>query len=222
LWHPVAVPLASHKLFLPGFGALGSLYAPGVPSDWSVLDLPAFRQGRGSFAARCRWIAAEIDRRPGPVTLAGHSMGAGLAIAGAAARPERIERLLLISPAGLPLAKRMSASLGEFAAQVAHGRYPLRAAARSTRAALGAPSSTLRLARAVHSSNLSREMAVVRAAGIDVTVVGVCTDTLVTPDHCRRAAELLGATYRELIVEGGHMWMLDSWPALARMLDDAA
>ena len=89
-----------------------------------MLDLPAFRQGRGSFAARCRWIAAEIDRRPGPVTLAGHSMGAGLAIAGAAARPERIERLLLISPAGLPLAKRMSASLGEFAAQVAHGRYP--------------------------------------------------------------------------------------------------
>jgi len=55
-----------------------------------------------------------------------------------------------------------------------------------------------------------------------VTVVGVVTDTLVTPDHCRRAAGLLGATYRELTVEGGHMWMLSAWPALARMLDTAA
>jgi pimeloyl-ACP methyl ester carboxylesterase len=216
------VLFTTQKLFLPGFGAFGSLYAPGLPDDWSVLDPPGYRQGRGSFAARCRWIVAEIDRRRGPVTLAGHSMGAALAIAGAAARPERMERLLLISPAGLPLAKRMSASLGEFAAQVAHGRYPLGAAARSTRAALGAPSSALRLARAVHTSNLSREMAAVRAARVDVRVVGIRTDTLVTPDHCRRAATLLGAAYSELAVEGGHMWMLDSWPQLAQMLDEAA
>lgn len=67
-------------------------------------------------------------------------------------------------------------------------------------------------------SPLSGEMRRVCAARIDTTVVGCSTDTLVTADHCRRSADLLGARYRELPLAGGHMWMLGAWPALAAEL----
>jgi hypothetical protein len=49
-------------------------------------------------------------------------------------------------------------------------------------------------------------------------VVACASDTLVTPLHCRRVAELLGGEYRELDLAGGHTWMLDSWPQLAQLL----
>jgi pimeloyl-ACP methyl ester carboxylesterase len=225
LWHAPPVPTATEqteKLFLPGFGALASLYRPGLPPDWTAIDPPGFRRGGGSFAASCRWLVAELDRRPRPVSLAGHSMGAALAIAAAAARPERVVSLLLISPAGLPLSKPITRSLAEFGCHVIGRRYPLPEAARSTRAALRRPRRALALARAVHASNLSEEMEAVRVAAIDTTVVAARGDSLVTTDHCRCAAELLGARYRELRVAGGHMWMLACWPLLAELLDRAA
>jgi hypothetical protein len=51
-----------------------------------------------------------------------------------------------------------------------------------------------------------------------VTVVGCSTDTLVTSDSCRRAADLLGARYDELEVEGGHMWMFGRWQTFEAVL----
>jgi pimeloyl-ACP methyl ester carboxylesterase len=211
---------ATEKLFLCGFGAAASLYRPGLPGGWTAVDLPGARCG-GSFESRRRWLVGELDRRRGPVVLAGHSMGGALAIAAAAARPELVAGLLLISPAGLPLAKPMARSLLEFAGQAARGRYPAGESLRSVAAALRSPARALRLARSVHASDLSAEMAAVRSARIEATVVGCATDTLVTTGHCRRAADLLGATYRELSLPGGHMWMLDGWPALAGVLDAA-
>jgi surfactin synthase thioesterase subunit len=62
----------------------------------------------------------------------------------------------------------------------------------------------------------------VRAAAIETTVVGAHSDTLVTTDHCRRAAALLGARYQELPVEGGHLWMLTRWPVLAEVLEQGS
>jgi pimeloyl-ACP methyl ester carboxylesterase len=210
------------KLFLPGFGATTSLYRPGLPYGWTAIDLPDFRRCGGSFGALSRWLVAELDRQTGAVELAGHSMGAALAIAAAAARPERVRRLLLISPAGLPLSKPMVWSLGDFVAQVLRGRYPLGEAGRSTWAALQAPRLGLRLARAVHDADLSDEMAAVRAASIETTVVTARSDTLVTTAQCRRVAELLGGRYQELPIEGGHMWMLTRWPVLAQVLEQGS
>jgi hypothetical protein len=37
--------------------------------------------------------------------------------------------------------------------------------------------------------------------------------------HCRAAAHLLGAEYREFDLDGGHMWMLTSWPSFADCLN---
>ena len=210
--------LAAEKLFLPGWGASKNLYSRGLPGDWIQLDPPTFVRNRGSFDACRRWILDELDLRPGAVELAGHSMGAALAIAAAAARPDRVKRLVLISPAGLPLAKPILASLGVFVAQTAKGLYPAGAVARSVGSTLRAPRSALRLARTVHDADLSDEMALVRQAGVPAIVIGCTTDTLVTTAHSRRVACLLGASYRELELEGGHMWMLSAWPLLAREL----
>jgi homoserine acetyltransferase len=39
-------------------------------------------------------------------------------------------------------------------------------------------------------------------------VIGCTTDELITPAHCRRLAELLGASYREVCAPDGHIWMI--------------
>lgn len=145
-------------------------------------------------------------------------MGGALAIAAAAARPDRVSRLVLIAPAGLPLSKPMGKSLAQFVRDATHGRYPLAELAGSLALTLRAPRAAYRLARDIHDADLSVEMEAVRAAGIPATVIGCVTDTLVTVGHCRSIAQLIGARYKELALTGGHTWMLDAWPRLASEL----
>lgn len=145
-------------------------------------------------------------------------MGGALAIAAAAARPDRVSRLVLISPAGLPLSKPMGKSLVQFFRDASQGRYPLAELAGSLALTFRAPRAAYRLACDVHDADLSAEMAAVRAAGIPVTVIGCVSDTLVTVAHCRSIAGLIGARYRELTLAGGHTWMLDAWPRFASEL----
>ena len=145
-------------------------------------------------------------------------MGGALAVLAAAERPGRIARLTLISPAGLPLRKPMAASLADFARQLASGRYPSADAVAAIARALAAPGAALRLAREVRALDLSGEMDIVRRGGVPVEVVACVSDTLVTPAHCRRQAQLLGARYRQLPLVGGHMWMLARPEHLAAVL----
>jgi pimeloyl-ACP methyl ester carboxylesterase len=205
-------------LFLPGWAAPGSLYAAGLPPGWRALEPPRFGRAEPSFEGYLAWLLAELEREDEPVTLAGHSMGGALALAAAARCPERIRRLVLVSPAGLPLVKPIRSSLGALAVQLVRRRYPPAQARRALVHALRSPRSAARLARAVRALDLSAEMGRVRSTGIDTTVLACSTDTLVTVGHCRRAAELLGARYRELGLDGGHMWMLTAWPRLAAEL----
>ena len=137
---------------------------------------------------------------------------------GAVAEPARVSRLTLISPAGLPLRKPMARSLAQFGRQVALGRYDLREVRHDVRQVLQTPRGAFRLAQTVRSLDLGREMSRLARLEIAIEVVGCATDTLVTPLHCRVAAELLGAEYRELDLPGGHMWMLSAWPRLAHVL----
>jgi pimeloyl-ACP methyl ester carboxylesterase len=206
------------RLFLPGYGASGRLYSPALRSGWRALDPPSFRSTDGSFAAYERWLGAELRRSDEPAWLAGHSMGGALAVVAAAAQPARVARLTLISPAGLPLQKPIRLSVGQFGKQVALGRYRWRDLPHDVAQALRAPRAALRLAHAVRNLDLTGHMRRVRQVGVPVEVVGCASDTLVTPRHCRVAADLLGAEYRELDLPGGHMWMLESWPRLAQLL----
>ena len=206
------------KLFLPGFGARGRFYQAGLSEEWTLLEPPSAIRNVGSFAAYRSWIADELDRRPEPIELAGHSMGGALAIAAAAARPLGVARLVLISPAGLPLAKPIRKSLAELPAHLLRGRVSPPELARGLGTALRSPRSFLRLAREVHDVDLSAEMRAVREAGIPTTVIACVSDTLVTVRHCRAAAKLLGAGYRELTLAGGHLWMAQAWPRFATEL----
>jgi pimeloyl-ACP methyl ester carboxylesterase len=205
------------RVFLPGYGAPPEIYAS-LLHDWRVPRSPAFARSRGSLDPYRRWALGEVTSSGTPVTLAGHSFGAALAIMAAAERPELVRRLVLVGPAGLPLTKPIRRSLAAFAGQLARGRYPWPAAARAGSQALRAPRQALRLAHQVRSLDLRDACARVREAGVPTTVIGCTTDTLVTCRRSGRLAELLGARHLELDLAGGHMWMLHDGPRLAREL----
>ena len=156
-----------------------------------------------------RWLDVELRGR-GRSRLAGHSMGAALAIlaaadsagAGRAARPDR---------AGGPAAGE--ADPGEPARLRAPGRD-----AATTRAA-SPPRAVLAVARAPRArSRRSRRTSASSTCAASAPgsgppasrrrSIGCVSDTLVTSGAARALAELLGARYEELDLRGGHMWML--------------
>jgi pimeloyl-ACP methyl ester carboxylesterase len=192
-----------------------------VPAGWQALELPRYGPTGGELSAYRRWLGREVALRDGPVSLAGHSMGAALAILAAADRPEAVDRLILLSPAGLPLDKPLGASLATFLGQICRGWYPWRDLVRSLSRLARAPWVALRLARAVHELDLRTECERLRRSSARCTVVGCTTDRLTTPDHCRRLAALLGASYDEVDARGGHIWPITEPHLLRRALAPA-
>jgi pimeloyl-ACP methyl ester carboxylesterase len=204
------------QLFVPGFGARASFYREALGPDWLLHDPPPFRT-RAGFTTHVEALRRRIEACDRPVTLAGHSLGAACAVAATAHSPELVSSLLLIAPAGLPLAKPMSESLRAFGGQVRDGVYPSGDVGRAIRDVLRAPVSAFRLARSVRELDLQRELESVRTAGVPCDVVGVAGDTLTPLDHCRRIAELAGARFREVAASGGHMWMVVDPAAFAAL-----
>lgn len=86
--------------------------------------MPQFGPSGRKLSAYRSWLDEELARRTEPVSLAGHSMGAALAILAALDRPEAIDQLILVSATGLPLTKPLRASLVTFVGQIVRGRYP--------------------------------------------------------------------------------------------------
>jgi len=206
------------KLLLPGFGAPARLYRRLLVPGWTVLEPPSFRSAGAGLRSYRAWLEEELRRRGDPVWLAGHSMGGALAVLAAADDPGRIAGLTLISPAGLPLRKPVAASAADLVRQVAGGRYRAGDAAWALAQVLAAPRAAFALAREVRALDLSAEMERIRRSGLPVEVVSCSTDTLVTPSQCRRQAALLGARHRQLLLPGGHMWMLGRAEQLAAVL----
>ena len=99
IWGAVVPALARERrvvtLDVPGFGAS----APAGPGF--ELALVAERIARGLSAHGVR----------GPFDLAGHSLGAGVALTLACARPKLVRRLILVAPAGVRPRGRLPASL---------------------------------------------------------------------------------------------------------------
>jgi pimeloyl-ACP methyl ester carboxylesterase len=193
-------------LFIPGWGARASIYRDALPPGWEVLQPPSFRATGGAIEAYPAWLADELARRTGPITLGGHSFGAALAVLAAVRGDADVERLVLVDPAGLPLSKPKSRALRDFGRQLVTGVYPVAPALASVGTALVAPRAALRLARSVYALDLSRELAELR--GIPCTVLAADSDTLTPPEHCRRVAELSGATFEQFAVRGDHVWFL--------------
>jgi pimeloyl-ACP methyl ester carboxylesterase len=210
------------RLFVPGWGAPASLYRRGLPQGWEVLELPSFRETGGSFGGYRSWLREAIAARPQPVTLAGHSMGGALGVLAAVDDPDSIERLILVSPAGLPLAKPLRGSALTGLGQILRGCYPLAAFGQMAVNMVSAPRAALRLAREVHDLDLTPELEQVRALGVPCTVVGCSSDRLTTCAHCRRLAGLVGADYRELEAPDGHIWVVTQPRRLERVLTSGA
>jgi pimeloyl-ACP methyl ester carboxylesterase len=192
-------------LFIPGWGAPARLYVPGLPEEWHALELPSFRKTRGDLPAYRAWLVEEIADR-GPVGLAGHSMGAAIALLAAIDSPGLVERLILLSPAGLPLTKPIPSSLVTWVRQVATGRFPLSQVGRSVVRVGLAPRSALRLGRFVHQLDLRPELERFRAYPVPCAVVGCTTDTMTPASHCRELAGLIRGDYREVDAPDGHIW----------------
>jgi pimeloyl-ACP methyl ester carboxylesterase len=209
-------------LFVPGWGAPSRLYRRGLPPGWQVLDPPSFRQTRGDFEAYREWLRAAVAAQSEPVALAGHSMGGALAVLAALEQPEHVGRLILFSPAGLPLRRPIAAIALTGLRQVLRGSYPLGSVARMFASKVAAPRATLRLARRVHRLDLTPALEQLGAQGIPCTVVSCTSDRLVTCSHCRRYAELLAAEYVELEAPDGHIWLITCPERLEQQLSSAS
>ena len=195
-------------LFVPGWGAQASLYHGVVPPGWEVLQPPSFRQAGGELATYRDWLRAELDRRDGPFTLAGHSFGAALVVLAAGHAWGPVERLVLVSPAGLPLSKPMPLAGLAFVRQFLAGVYPVRPALESAVGAAVAPRAAVGLAREVYRLELRDELEEIRRRGIPTVVLSATSDTLTTCEQCREIARLAGGECHELDVRGGHVWFL--------------
>lgn len=201
---------ACTSLFLPGWAARAGLYARGLPRGWETAEEPSFRVAP-TFEHFAAWARRQVDQRPGRIALAGHSMGAALALLAAADEPAAVRSLLLFSPAGLPMPDSKARSAATFAQAMVAGHFPLREGLRSAGGVLRSPRAALRVANDVRDLDLTTTMLRVRAAGVPVTIVSCLTDTLVTPDSARQIADLTGGALIELPLAGGHLWMFSRW-----------
>src|SRR5262249_27695946 len=115
---------AMRGYFLPGWGAPPELYAASLPAGWQALRPPSFAATDGDLRRYVERLRTLVARGREPVALAGHSMGAALAVLAAHEDPGRLAHLLLVAPAGLPLTKPIADSLADFARQLARRSYP--------------------------------------------------------------------------------------------------
>jgi pimeloyl-ACP methyl ester carboxylesterase len=208
-------------IFIPGWGARARFYAAGLPDGWVAVDPPPFRRARSLEAFR-EWLVRELERQPGPIALAGHSMGAALALRAAADDPATVASLVLFAPAGLPLTKTIARGFGSFARELLAGRFPLRVALEGAAEVMRAPRAALRVGTDVRRLDLTAAMEEVRRAGIPTTIVTAPSDTMVTPAAARRMAELTGGDLIEVPAAGGHLWMFGDWPRFRAVLRAAA
>ena len=144
-------------LFVPGWGATAGLYVAGLPEGWEALELPAFRTTRGELLAYRRWLGAEITRQERQSRLPAIRWR-WLALLAAVDQPEMVEKLILLSPAGLPLNKPLWASTTTFVGQVARGCYPAGELCRALAGTATAPRAALRVARTVHDLDVTPEL----------------------------------------------------------------
>jgi pimeloyl-ACP methyl ester carboxylesterase len=207
------------RVLVPGLGAQARAYLPGLPPPWEPLQPPPLHVTSGSLLALRDWLLEELARRPAPWVVGGHSLGAALAVAAAACRPDAIAALVLIAPAGLPLHKPVRRSLTDFARQILRGDHRLDDVRRSAADVARAPRAAARLVLAARRLDLTRQMDVLRSTGIPVTVIGCATDTLVPEALCQRIALALNGRYRRVPTNAGHIWPIGRPALLAAELE---
>jgi pimeloyl-ACP methyl ester carboxylesterase len=208
-------------VFLHGWGMSPRAYLPGLSSiaeragrEVLALSLPGFggtdplplaRQGIAGMAAHLT-TAIETLVHDGPVDLAGHSMGAGIALRIGATRPDLVRSLTLLCPvggAGLGPAP-LHRLLGGVTLDGFH-RWTPRALADLVPAVQRHPAAAVVAAVAAWRADLVHDVARVSDHRIRCVLSFADQDTVVVPGDIPR----LGSPYvRCETVSGRHSWML--------------
>jgi len=219
-WLPCALELAAAA---PG----ARIIAWNAPGYGASTPLPSARPGADAYAARLRQMLQALGalgaHDSGRITLVGHSLGAMMASAYAAAHPATLDKLVLLSPArgygqaarleqGAQVARERLSTVGELGV---HGMATQRSArllsgnastaqrdwVRWNMAQLNLPGYT----QAVHLlcgdaiENYALSGAVCAVASIHCG----SADNVTTPDDCRLVAERHGLPFA-LIDQAGH------------------
>jgi len=173
------------------------------------LDLPRSLQPEELPA----WVVEHLAQShvPGPVDLVGHSLGALVALRVAAAHPELVRRLILISPPGIT-PRRSALTFGwPLVASLARARptFLVRLAVDASRAG---PANILRGARHVASADVKVEAQKVVAPTLLVWGAG---DRLVPSAAAVRWLEVLANARLHIIATAAHVPMVEAPEELA-------
>jgi pimeloyl-ACP methyl ester carboxylesterase len=184
--------------------------------DVHLVDLPGFGSVRSRgfrLAEADAWLADRVAAHA-PAHVVGHSMGGLVAARVAARRPELVDRLVLVAPAGVPVGRSI----------VGHAR-PLLAALRAVPprqrlllaadAARAGPLTLLRAGLDVAADDVRTELERLRA---DTLVVWGENDRLLPPALAGEWRDALPHARIELLRRCGHVPMWDAPDELARLL----
>ena len=180
-----------HRVYLvdlPGFGSLGRLHR-----RFALHDAAGWLH---------RWMQAVGLER---ANLVGHSMGGYIAVNLAADRPDAVDRLVLVAPAGVPSGRSLLGHLipTVTAASVGSPRavpYVLLDAARAS------PRATWRAARALLAANLLEHARRVTAPTL---LIWGANDVLVPPSLAPALRAAIPHARLVILPRGGHTVMFD-------------
>ena len=170
-----------------------------------VLDLPR----RLHPDALVRWVSDAIDPLA-PVDLAGHSLGALVAVRVAAQRPELVQRLILVAPPGIrPWRTPLHLSVPLLATLArSRPRFLVRLARDALRSG---PRNIVRGGLHVASADVTPELVSVRAPTL---LVWGARDRLVPPSAGRLWEALLPRARLVILPDAAHVPMLEAPDAL--------
>ena len=181
----------------------GPLYQLDLPRSLHPSDLPT-------------WVVQHLSRSRvvGPVDLVGHSLGALIALRVAAAHPQLIRRLILISPPGITQQRSAFAFGWPLIASLTGARpsFLVRLAADASRAG---PANILRGARYVASADATIEAEKVAAPTLLVWGAG---DRLVPSTSATQWLELLADARLHVIPTAAHVPMVEAPEELAAVI----
>jgi pimeloyl-ACP methyl ester carboxylesterase len=175
-----------------------------------LVDVPPFRRSfRPPDAAAWLEVRLEADGLECP-DLVGHSLGGLVAAQLAARRPERVRRLVLVAPAGIPFGRAFAGHAVPLARAVVEARR--QAVVLLHGAARAGPSSLLRGGRYATSADVRAELASIRAPTL---LVWGARDDLVPAWLAGEWARHIGGAQTALLDGAGHVPMWDAPEALA-------
>ena len=231
-------PLAAPLLFLHGWGLSPACYADGVsrltaagvrviapclPGFGGSDPLPLHRAGLADYAHRIARLL-EVLGEDGPLFVAGHSLGGGIALQLATERPDLVRSLTLVNPVGGGALPSSPAQWLSWAAGAAGELRPASVARSATSVLraflpnlLRAPVTLALSARLALTASLADQARSLVLGGVPVLFVWGDDDRLIARGSLAGVVAQLPAQ----VVQGRHGWLLTEPAAFAELVRNA-